>query len=108
MSPMLPPPAVTLGAHLGDNSVDHVPITAQNLGTTGGCHGPFMYPSTGRHLASSLSSQPAVERNRRADLQICLMSPLSTAPTTTTTISIPQKCRTAVCRAGAPNPRHIE
>ena len=107
MSPTPPPPAVTLGAHLGDNSVDYVPITAVKLGTTGGCHGSFMYPSTGRHLASAFASHPPVEQTRRADLRVWRLSPLSTAPTTTTTISIPQKCRTAVSRAGTPSaPSH--
>ena len=64
MSPMPPPPAVTLGAHLGDNSVDYVPITAVSLGTTGGCHRSFISSVHGSSLwRPPFSSQPPVDQN---------------------------------------------
>src|SRR5262245_17073119 len=88
---------VTLGAHLGDKSVDQGVLGGEYLGTTGGCHHPFTWSSTGGHLSSASPTHPAVDSNRQADLGLFSVSPLSTTPTTTTRISIPHRRNTAVC-----------
>lgn len=87
---------ITLGAHLGDNSVDQGPLSAPSLGTTGGCHAQFTWLSTARHLQSVSWSHPAVDQAHRADLRVYRSSPLSTAPTTTTSSSISYQNCTAV------------
>ena len=87
---------ITLGAHLGDNSVDRWAMSTPFLGTTGGCHVVFGRMSTAGHTLFVPQSHGAVDQAHRHDLGLCLPSPLSTAPTTTTTLSISQQERDAL------------
>jgi|tagenome__1003787_1003787.scaffolds.fasta_scaffold19859830_2 hypothetical protein len=79
---------ITLGTHIGDNPVDHLPIKGSLLGTSGGCHRAFISVSTDAPQVFALSSHLPVDRTHRADLAKCWLSPISTAPTTTTKISM--------------------
>lgn len=77
-------PPITLGAHAGDNPVDDAAHVVVYLGMTGGRHGSFISLSTGLHPEVAGTTHLAVDTNHRRDQRKRPSSPLSTAPTTTT------------------------
>ena len=87
---------ITLGAHAGDNPVDYVPDVVGYLGMTGGRYEPFISSSTARHREVAERTHQPVDANHRRDLRKRRSSPLSTAPTTTTSTPSSLQQNTAV------------
>lgn len=98
-------PTITLGAHAGDNPVDYLPADVVYLGMTGGRYGSFISSSTGRYAKLADRTHPAVDANHRRDQRKRRSSPLSTAPTTTTSTPSSLQQNTAVSHDTPSNPR---
>jgi len=82
------PRSITLGTQIGDNPVDSMAYSGDSRGITGGCHVLFISSSQAGQLLSAQQTHPLVDPTRRIDLVKQHLSTPSTAPTTTTRLSI--------------------